>query len=115
MNVLGDIEDFCFIFQDYSLTQDKVIQKTSSEDLEGSQRLTRRSDVQRRASGQMFKGWASGQFRDEPVVRWSRMGQRSNIQDQIQGDQCEPEKLEESEDEKLDRTAYELGNQDRIM
>ena len=29
---------------------------------------------------------------------------------QIQGDQCEPEELEEFEDAKPDRTAYELVN-----
>jgi len=38
------------------------------------------------------------------------MGQRTSTQDQIQGDQCEPEELEEPEDEKLGRTANELGS-----
>jgi len=37
------------------------------------------------------------------------MGQRTSTQDQIQGDQCEREELEEPEDEKLDKTANELG------
>lgn len=61
------------------------------------------SDVQGWASGQL--GWASGQFKDEPMVKYQEV--------QIQGDQCEPEELEEFEDAKPDRTAYELGNQDK--
>lgn len=94
----------CFLSQEdktlktYSLTQDKLMKKkTSSEGLEGSQRLTQKIRCSETGQWSDEQGWASGQLRDEPAVRWSGMGQRSSTQDQIQGDQCEPEELEESE------------------
>lgn len=62
---------FALSIKTYSQTQDKVIpKKNSSEDLEGSRRLTQiRSDVQR---------WASGQFRCSGMSQWSTwMGQRT--------------------------------------
>jgi hypothetical protein len=54
-------------------------------------------------------------LRDEPVVSSDFQGWASgqDPRSQIQGDQCEPEELEEFEDAKPDRTAYELGNQDK--
>lgn len=113
MNVLGDIEeDLLYLSRLIRKHKTKLFQRRTAlktwKAHGGSLRSDQMfrdgpvvsSDVQGWASGQL--GWASGQFKDEPMVKYQEV--------QIQGDQCEPEELEEFEDAKPDRTAYELVN-----
>jgi len=118
MNVLGGIEDLLYLSR--RIEEEHILKTQDKEDqLWRLGRLTKAHSQDQLKDNSSVRsdaqGWASGQFRDGPVVRLVfSVGPVVKYQDvQIQRDRCEPEELEEFEDAKLDKIAYKLGNQDK--